>query len=358
MIRGEGIPEEALNVPFHPSNDARQKAKRRWDALTKPRDSLGRIEEIGIWLAGVLGEIPSHIERKSIVVFAADHGIVEEGVSAYPAEVTGQMVSNFARGGAAINVLCRLVGADLLVVDMGVAGPYEAPGVIRRSLGSGTRNFLRGPAMTRETAVAGVRVGLEIAAAKAREGCQVLGLGDMGIGNTTASSAVVASLTGLNPEHVTGRGTGLDDAGWARKVEVIRRALEVNRPNPKDGLDVLAKVGGFEIAGLTGAILGAARARIPVLLDGFIVGAAALVAAALKPDVCDCLVASHRSSEPGHAVILDRLGLEPLFDLRMRLGEGTGAALAMLFLDASAALFNEMATFEDAGVSRSFSKKA
>lgn len=352
MITPDRPFQEILNFSFVPDDAARELARRTWDQLTKPQGSLGRLEDLVEWLAGVLGYVPRTLERKSVVVFASDHGVAAEGVSAYPQEVTAQMVRNFARGGAAINVLSRVAGADLLAVDVGVAAEYEAPGAWRRPLGRGTGNIARGPAMTREQAMQGIRIGLEVAEAKAAGTCQVLALGDMGIGNTTASSAVVAALTGLDPDRVTGRGTGLDEAARQRKVDVVRRALAVNRPNPDDPLDVLAKVGGFEIAGLVGAILGSARARVPVILDGFIVGVAALLAVRLKSDVRGCLLASHRSAEPGHTAVLEGLGLDPLFDLALRLGEGTGAVLAFLMLDAAIALWNGMATFDDASVSR------
>jgi nicotinate-nucleotide--dimethylbenzimidazole phosphoribosyltransferase len=285
---------------------------------------------------------------------AADHGVAEEGVSAYPAEVTGQMLLNFARGGAAINVLARQAGAEVVVVDMGTQEAVPPTvGIRSERLGPGTGNFTRGPAMNRETAVRALVVGIRIALELAREGVSLLGLGDMGIANTTTSSALSAAYTGAPPEEVTGRGTGIDDAAYSRKLAAVRRGLAVHPPDPADPLDTLARLGGFEIAGLAGVVLGAASARIPVVLDGFITSAAALAAVRLVPAVGDYLVASHRSVEKGHRVVLEALGARPLFDLELRLGEGTGAALAMGLIDASLRVLHEMATFAGAGVTDS-----
>jgi nicotinate-nucleotide--dimethylbenzimidazole phosphoribosyltransferase len=272
-------------------------------------------------------------------------------VSAYPQSVTAQMVENFLRGGAAVNVLARASGARVVVADFGVATLLgERPGLIARRFGPGTRNMAAGPAMTREQAIAAIEAGATLAGEAIDAGADLLGTGEMGIGNTTAASAITAAITGGEPEAVTGRGTGLDDAGRARKVAVVRRALEVNRPDARDGLDVLAKVGGFEIAGLAGVMLAGAARRVPVVLDGFIAGAAALVAVTLAPPAGHALFASHRSAEPGHALALAHLGLAPYLDLEMRLGEGTGAALFVQLARAAAAIFGEMATFKSAGV--------
>jgi nicotinate-nucleotide--dimethylbenzimidazole phosphoribosyltransferase len=334
------------------SNRAAEAAQQLFDLKTKPVGSLGRLEELAARLAAARGNALPQVARKVIVVAAADHGVTAEGVSAYPSDVTAQMVHNFVRGGAAINVLARLCGARVVIVDMGVRGSHDfGPGVVSLRIGDGTANLLRGPAMTREQAERAVEAGIALAIALGEEGVDLLGTGDMGIGNTTASSAIVAALTGAAPAAVTGRGTGVDDAGFARKVEVITSALALHQPNREDPLDVLAKVGGFEIGGLCGLMLGAASIRLPVFVDGHIASAAALVAVRLCPRVGGYLVAAHRSTEPGQARALAELGPAPLLDLGMRLGEGTGAALGMLLADAALRLQTEMATFASAGVS-------
>ena len=329
---------------------AAAQAQRRLDALTKPPGSLGRLEEIAVRLAAISGR-PPRVAAPVIFTLAGDHGVVAEGVSAYPQSVTAQMVENFLRGGAAVNVLARQAGARVVVADFGVATPLGTPeGLVVRRIGAGTANMARGPAMTRAQAVAAIEAGAALAVEAIAGGADLLGTGEMGIGNTTAASAITAALTGAPADAVTGYGTGLDESGRARKVAVVRRALEVNALDPADGLDVLAKVGGFEIAGLVGVILAGAAHRIPVVLDGFIAGAAALVADALAPAARDALFASHRSAEPGHALALRHLGLEPYLALDMRLGEGTGAALFVMLARAAAAIHAEMATFKSAGV--------
>jgi nicotinate-nucleotide--dimethylbenzimidazole phosphoribosyltransferase len=325
-------------------------AQRHLDALTKPPGSLGRLEELAIRLTALTGQ-PPQVTAPVIFTFAADHGVVAEGVSAYPQSVTAQMVENFLRGGAAVNVLARQAGARVVVADFGVATPLGgAAGLVARRIGPGTGNMTLGPAMTRVQAVEAVEAGAALAEEAIAGGADLLGTGEMGIGNTTAASAITAAFTLAPPDTVTGRGTGIDDAGRARKVAAVRRALELNAPDPRDGLDVLAKVGGFEIAGLTGVILAGAAHRVPVALDGFIAGAAALAAAAIAPDARHALFASHRSAEPGHALALRHLGLEPYLALDMRLGEGTGAALFVHLVRAAAAIYAEMATFKSAGV--------
>jgi nicotinate-nucleotide--dimethylbenzimidazole phosphoribosyltransferase len=283
---------------------------------------------------------------------AGDHGVTAEGVSAYPPAVTPQMVLNFAHGGAAINVLARQAGARIVVVDVGVATDLPAQSnVLSRKVAHGTQNMAVGPALTHDQAQAAVQVGLDVIAEEIERGLDLVATGDMGIGNTTASSAIVAAITGAPLAQVTGRGTGIDDAGLARKVEVIERALRVNQPNPGDALDVLAKVGGLEIGGLAGVMLGAAARRVPVVIDGFISGAAALIAAGLRPEIKPYLIASHQSVEIGHRILLEHLGLTPLLNLDLRLGEGTGAVLAFNLVEAAARILNEMATFAEAGVS-------
>jgi len=327
--------------------------QRHLDSLTKPPGSLGRLEELAARLAGLAGGAP-RVERPHIFTFAADHGVVAEGVSAYPQIVTAQMVENFLRGGAAVNVLARQAGARVVVADFGVASPIgSSPELVACAIAPGTANLARGPAMTHAQALQALETGARLAEQALDAGADLLATGEMGIGNTTAASAIAAAITGALPERVTGRGTGVDDATLARKVDVVRRALAVNLPDARDGLEVLAKVGGFEIAGLVGVILAGAARRVPVVLDGFISGAAALVAVTLAPDARHALFASHRSAEPGHAVILDHLGLTPYLDLALRLGEGTGAALFIHLARAAALIWREMATFKSAGVSQS-----
>src|SRR2546422_5878104 len=316
-----------LSAIAAPPADAFAEAQRHLDSLTKPPGSLGRLEEIASRLAVLSGRAPE-VARPVIFTFAADHGVVAEGVSAYPQVVTAQMVENFLRGGAAVNVLARQAGARVVVADFGVANPIPgAPELVSCPMAPGTANMARGPAMTREHAVRAIETGARLAQEAMDAGADLLATGEMGIGNTTAASAITAAITGAPAEQVTGRGTGVDEATLTRKVAAVRRALEVNRPDPRDGLDVLAKVGGFEIGGPTGVILAAAARRVPVALDGFIAGSAALLAVTLAPDSRHALFASHRSAEPGHAHALEHLGLEPYLDLGLRLGEGTGAAL-------------------------------
>lgn len=327
-------------------------AQARQDQLTKPRGALGRLEALAAQIAGITGEPRPRLGRPAVVVMAGDHGVAARGVSAYPAEVTPQMVLNFLGGGAAINVLARHAGARVVVVDMGVAADLPAhPELLDRKVGRGTRDLSEGPAMSRAQAVEAVEAGVAVVEGVIDGGADIVATGDMGIGNTTASSAIVAALTGRRAAEVTGRGTGVDDAGLARKVALIQRALDLQRPDPADGLDVLAKVGGFEIGGLAGVIIGAAARRTPVVVDGFISGAAALIACALAPAARPYLVAGHRSVERGHAAVFERLDLEPLVDLGLRLGEGTGAVLAISLCQAACRLLDEMATFGEAGVS-------
>lgn len=330
--------------------DARAAAQRAFDLKTKPRGSLGVLEEIAVRIAALEDVAVPPKRSAAIVVAAADHGVAGEGVSAYPQEVTAQMVANFAAGGAAINVLAREAGARLVVVDAGVAVPCEQPEVRALRFGPGTASITRGPAMERSVAEAAVEAGSALAAELVRDGIGLIAVGEMGIGNSTSASALAAALLPAGASAVCGRGTGLDDAGLARKVAAVEQALSVNHIDPGDGIGVLAALGGFEIALLTGVILGSYGARVPVVLDGFITGAAALVAARIEPASVDAMIASHRSPEPGHALVLDALGLEPLVDMRMRLGEGSGAALALPIIASALALLNDMASFDDAGV--------
>ncbi|HEU5278474.1 MAG TPA: nicotinate-nucleotide--dimethylbenzimidazole phosphoribosyltransferase [Gaiellaceae bacterium] len=328
--------DEALARIAPADRAARAAAARELDAKTKPRGSLGRLEELAERVAGIRHEASPGRLRAAIVVAAADHGVAAEGVSAYPQEVTRQMLANFESGGAAVCVLARSAGASLRVVDAGVGTP--------------TANIVAGPAMTRVDALQHIEGGIAIADELEEEGAGIVALGEMGIGNTTAAAAVCAALLGVEPAAACGRGTGLDDAGLGRKVAVVARALRANPVEAEDPVGVLAALGGFELAVLCGVALGAAANRQVVLLDGFIVSVAALVAARLAPSARDAMVAAHLTPEPGHRLVLAALGLEPLLDLGLRLGEGSGAALALPLLDAAVAILAEMATFESAGV--------
>lgn len=333
------------------SRELYAQAQHKLDFKTKPRNSLGRLEDLACQLCAIYGSTTPVLPQKAIVVMGADHGVAEEGVSAYPQEVTAQMLLNFARGGAAINVLARHAGARVVVVDMGVKQVLPELAEIRSlRVGPGTQNFTRGPAMGEQQALDAIAVGTALAAELVQGGVRLLGIGDMGIGNTTASSALTAVLTGAAAEEVTGRGTGIDDATRKHKVEVIRRGIAANRPARAKPLQVLAALGGFEIAGLCGVVLGAAAKQTPVVVDGFIASVAALCAVRLAPTAADYLIASHRSVEVGHRLVLEQLGRKPLLDLDLRLGEGTGAALAMNLCDAALRVLLEMATFDSAGV--------
>jgi nicotinate-nucleotide--dimethylbenzimidazole phosphoribosyltransferase len=328
------------------------RAQERLDHLTKPLGSLGQLEEIAKRYVAMVENIRPRTREKVIYTFAGDHGVTAEGVSAYPKDVTPQMVYNFLRKGAAINVLAGHAGAKVVVVDIGVDHTFEpAEGLVIRKVARGTGNIARGPAMSREQALQAIFVGLEMADHAKSQKTDLVGTGEMGIGNTTPSSAILAALTGLPVNQVTHRGTGIDDLGLVRKVKIIEKALEVNGPDPKDPLDVLSKVGGFEIGGIAGLIIGCAGHRIPVVVDGFISTAGAMIAVALNPRVREYLFASHQSVEVGHQFMWEYIGQKPLLDLSLRLGEGTGAALAMSLIEASVKILNEMATFAEAGVS-------
>ncbi|OHD69507.1 MAG: nicotinate-nucleotide--dimethylbenzimidazole phosphoribosyltransferase [Spirochaetes bacterium RBG_16_49_21] len=334
----------------------RGKAKERLDQLTMPHWALGRLMDLAIDLAGITRSLKPETRRKAVIVMAADHGVVSEGVSNYPQEVTVQMVANFVNRGAGINALAGQAGAEVRVVDMGVAG--ELSGIMGRGaivsmpVGRGTANIAAGPAMTREQALQSIENGISVARGMIEgEGFDLIAVGEMGFGNTTASSAIISAITGKPAADVTGRGTGISDEQVHRKIAVIERALQVNRPVPGDGIDVLAKVGGFEIGGIAGVIIGAAMLRRPVIIDGLITTAGALIAWLLAPESADYMIASHRSVEKGHAIALRHLGKEPLLDLNLRLGEGTGAALAMNLVEAAARILTEVKTFAEAHVS-------
>ena len=343
--------DQTLAKIIPPDQSAMDAARARQDTLTKPQGSLGRLEELSITLAGIFMDPIPKINRKAVILAAGDHGVVAEGVSAYPQEVTPAMVGNFLAGGAAINVLARHVGASIVVLDAGVAADLpDDPAMRAVKIGRGTANMAIGPAMSREDAIKCIEVGIAAADEQIAKGADLIAFGDMGIGNTTPSSAITAVVTGADPSVTTGRGTGLDDPALAHKVEVVRRSIEVNKPDAKDGLDLLAKVGGFEIGMLAGAMLGTAAAHRPAVVDGFISGAAALIAWTLAPTLSHYLIASHQSVEPGHRIGMETMGLTPLLDMGMRLGEGSGATLAMPIIEAAAKCLAEMATFADAGV--------
>jgi nicotinate-nucleotide--dimethylbenzimidazole phosphoribosyltransferase len=334
-------------------------AQIRLDCLTKPVGSLGRLEEFARRLVAITGNSMPVLDRKIIFTFAGDHGVADEGVSAYPKEVTRQMVFNFLNGGAAINVLARHAGAEVVVVDIGVDFDFEAlredaqtlvPFQIKKVV-RGTKNMRKGPAMSRQEAERSIETGIRLAEEYAEKGYKIMGTGEMGIANTTPSSAIAAVLTGRSVTDLTGRGTGINDEALNNKIRVIEDSISVNKPDPNDPVDVLSKVGGAEIGGIAGLIIGAAAMKIPVVIDGFISTAGALIAHSLEPRTKDYMFAAHTSVEKGHKAMLERIGLKPILDLDMRLGEGTGAALAMLLIEAGLKIYKEMATFGEAGVS-------
>jgi nicotinate-nucleotide--dimethylbenzimidazole phosphoribosyltransferase len=327
-------------------------AQARLDQLTKPRGSLGRLEELAVRCALITGQERPQVDAKVLFVFCADHGVSAAGVSAYPQEVTAQMVHNFLCGGAAITVLARQLNITVRVVDLGVDTDFDPqlPGLIHSKIGRGTANLAEGPAMSREAALRAVETGISLAEEAIGNGAQLLGVGEMGIGNSTAAAALLSAFSGIMPEELTGSGTGIGEATRRKKAEIVRRALVSNQPDPADPLGVLAKLGGYEIAGIVGACLAGAARRVPVVIDGFIATAGAWVAGALHPGVKDCLIFAHLSAEQGHSRVLAALQVQPLLNLGMRLGEGTGAALGMGLVESAVRLFNEMATFAEAGV--------
>jgi nicotinate-nucleotide--dimethylbenzimidazole phosphoribosyltransferase len=329
-----------------------EKAQEKLDNLTKPQGSLGKLEDFSRRIVGISGTLSPAIKRKVIFVMAGDHGVVKEGVSAYPQQVTFQMVFNFIQGGAGINVLARHMGSEIVVVDMGVAKDFPLEeSIIRKKIAYGTNNMAKGPAMSKDEAERAIIAGIEVFEDEFnKKRIDIIGLGEMGIANTTSSSAIVACLTESKVEEVTDSGTGLNQEQIKHKIKVIKKALEVNKPNPQDGLDVLLKVGGFEIGGLVGCILTAASHRVPIVIDGFISCASALIAIKLAPLAKDYIFASHNSVEKGHKIALKYIGKTPMFDLGMRLGEGTGAALGISFIEAGVKILTQMATFADAGV--------
>jgi len=329
-----------------------RQAQERLNSLTKPLGSLGRLEELAKQICGITGKANPLLKNKVIFTLAADHGVTDEGISAYPKEVTAQMVYNFLSGGAGINVLARHVGAKVIVVDIGVAEDLKPdPKLIIRKIDYGTKNMAKGAAMTTEQAVKAIETGMDIFNDELKNGIDILGTGEMGIGNTTAASAITACFTNKPVEEITGRGAGLNDSGLKNKIDIIKKSLSLNKPDPSDPIDVLSKVGGFEIAGLVGIILAAASKKIPIVIDGFISTAAALVAFKIEPKVKDYMIAAHKSQEGGHKIILEHIGLRPLLDLDLRLGEGTGGALGIGLADAAIKILTQMATFKSANVS-------
>ena len=347
------IVKNTLNRIKPVNADLLQQAQTRLDNKTKPLGSLGRLEEFARRVVAISGNPEPDVAKKVIFTFAGDHGVTEEGVSAFPKEVTPQMVFNFLAGGAGINVLARHAGAEVRVVDVGVDYDFgDAAGLINKKVARGTSNFAKGPAMSRDEMLAALRVGIELADQCKAEGVALVGTGEMGIGNTTPSSAIIAAISGIPVQELTHRGTGINNEALQNKIRIIEKGLAVNNPDPNDPLDVLAKVGGLEIAAIAGLVLGCAANSIPVVIDGFISTAGALIASQLHPNVRDYIFAAHQSVEIGHRYMLKQIGAEPVLDLNLRLGEGTGAALAMTLIEAGVKILKEMATFEQAGVSQ------
>jgi len=328
-----------------------EKAQQRLDSHAKPRGSLGRLEDFAKRYVAITENLKPRVVNKFIFTFAGDHGVVDEGVSVFPKEVTRQMILNFIGGGAGVNVLAKHVGVEVVVVDIGVDHDFGSlEGLLGKKVAFGTKNMSKGPAMSVEEAVGAINVGIDIAEEYAGKGADIFGTGDMGIGNTTPSSAILAVITGETVEMVAGRGTGIDDRTLGKKIEAIKKAISINSPNPKDPLEVLATIGGLEIAGIAGLIIGAASCRVPIVVDGFISTAGALIATEMNPLIKSYLFASHQSAESGHKIMLERIGLEPMLDLSLRLGEGTGAALGISLVEAGVKILTEMATFTEAGV--------
>jgi nicotinate-nucleotide--dimethylbenzimidazole phosphoribosyltransferase len=347
-----GLLEQTLNRIQPLDLRLAKPAQVRLDQLTKPRGSLGRLEELAVRCVLITGKARPQVDDKVLLVFCADHGVSAAGVSAYPREVTAQMVYNFLRGGAAITVLARQLNIIVKIVDLGVDADFapQVPGLLQCKIARGTANLAEGPAMSRAAAVRAVETGIALAAEEVRHGTQLLGVGEMGIGNSTAAAALLSAFSGIAPEELAGFGTGIDEATRQRKAEIIYQALACNRPDPSDPLGVLAQLGGYEIAGIVGVCLTGAAWRVPVVIDGFIATAGAWVACALHPGVKDCLIFAHLSAEQGHRRILAALQVQPLLDLGLRLGEGSGAALGMGLVESAVRLYNEMATFAEAGV--------
>ncbi|WP_010247533.1 nicotinate-nucleotide--dimethylbenzimidazole phosphoribosyltransferase [Acetivibrio cellulolyticus] len=325
-------------------------AQVRLDSLTKPIGSLGKLEEVVRRIVGITGKLYPKVDKKTVIIMCADNGVVEEGVSSCPKSVTSSVTRNFTKGITAVNVLSKCANADIAVVDIGVDDDINCDGIINRKIRKGTWNIAKGPAMERDEAIKAIEAGIDIVRCLCEKGVNLLGTGEMGVGNTTTSSAVSSVLTGIDVEVMVGRGAGLTSEGMTNKIEVIRKAIEINKPDPKDPIDVLAKLGGLDIAGLVGCFIGAARYRIPILIDGFISATAALCAVAIKPEVRNYMFPSHGSAEPGSRKVLEALGMEPFLNLDMRVGEGTGAAIAFQLIDCAFAAYTQMGTFGDAKI--------
>ncbi|HWR39125.1 MAG TPA: nicotinate-nucleotide--dimethylbenzimidazole phosphoribosyltransferase [Patescibacteria group bacterium] len=329
-----------------------KQAKERLDNLTKPLESLGVLEDLAMQLAGITGNPMPQVGDKVVLVMAGDHGVAAEKVTCFPQEVTQQQITNFIRGGGGISVMTRHVGARVECVDVGIAAHLDYPGLIQKKVALGTKNMAKGPAMTREEAIRSLEVGIEVAEDQIRRGATLIGTGEMGIANTTPSSAILAAFSGLPVRCIVGRGAGINDTMLRHKTAIIEQSLAVNQPDTRDPIDVLSKIGGLEIGAIAGVMLAAAAHRIPVIIDGFISGAGALIASRIEPQSRNYMIASHNSVEPGHNILLKLLDLEPMLQMKMRLGEGTGAALAMNLVEASCKMIHEMATFAEAGVTK------
>ncbi|HRU40544.1 MAG TPA: nicotinate-nucleotide--dimethylbenzimidazole phosphoribosyltransferase [Candidatus Diapherotrites archaeon] len=334
--------------------ESKKEAAERLDKLVKPIGSLGKLEDIAVKISGITGKQKNSFEKKVTIIMASDNGVAEEGVSAAPQAVTALMTINFLKGITGVCVLSKHAGADIRVVDIGVGSDLEYPGLINRKVRKGTSNMAKGPAMSKEEAISAIETGIEMVSQLVKEGYSLFGTGEMGIGNTSTASAVAMAFLGCSAEEAVGKGVGLTEEGYASKKSVIERAISINKPDPYDPIDVLSKVGGFDIAGMTGCFLGAAYCRVPIVIDGFISAAAALAAYRINPLVRDYIIPSHLSAEPGYSLVINEIGLEPLLDLNMRLGEGSGCPLAFNIIEAAEAIISDMATFEEATIKDDF----
>ncbi len=334
--------------------ESKKEAAERLDKLVKPIGSLGKLEDIAVKISGITGKQKNSFEKKVTIIMASDNGVAEEGVSAAPQAVTALMTINFLKGITGVCVLSKHAGADIRVVDIGVGSDLEYPGLINRKVRKGTSNMAKGFAMSKEEAISAIETGIEMVSQLVKEGYNLFGTGEMGIGNTSTASAVAMAFLGCSAEEAVGKGVGLTEEGYASKKSVIERAISINKPDPYDPIDVLSKVGGFDIAGMTGCFLGAAYCRVPIVIDGFISAAAALAAYRINPLVRDYIIPSHLSAEPGYSLVINEIGLEPLLDLNMRLGEGSGCPLAFNIIEAAEAIISDMATFEEATIRDDF----
>jgi len=334
--------------------ESKKEAAERLDKLVKPIGSLGKLEDIAVKISGITGKQKNSFNKKVTIIMASDNGVVEEGVSAAPQAVTALMTINFLKGVTGVCVLSKHAGADIRVVDIGVGSDLEYPGLISRKIRKGTSNMAKGPAMSREEAISAIETGIEMVSQLVKEGYSLFGTGEMGIGNTSTASAVAMAFLGCSSDEAVGKGVGLTEEGYANKKSVIERAIRINKPDPYDPIDVLSKVGGFDIAGMTGCFLGSAYCRVPIVIDGFISAAAALAAYRINPLVRDYIIPSHLSEEPGYSLVINEIGLKPMLDLNMRLGEGSGCPLAFNIIEAAEAIISDMATFEEATIKDDF----